>query len=243
MRRKPSRLLALSSLAAAAFLVVAAVQAANNNWPQWRGPDATGAVADANPPLEWSESKNIKWKVKLPGRGSSTPIVWQDKIFIQTAVNTGKKAEQPAKEKEEEAKKAASTDSISPRNTFVAQREDTKRDEPKKDDAKTESKSDAPKGDAQKSDEPRAVAVSAKAIAAVQAVVAPVARAAVVADEAADSAVVRRRPKCINSFCCALIAPPARHCGRKSPARNCRTKVTMATMVSLRIRRPPMANT
>ncbi len=137
MRRNPSRFLRLASILAAAFLVVAAVQAANNNWPQWRGPDATGAVADANPPLEWSETKNVKWKVRIPGRGSSTPIVWQDKIFIQTAVNTGKKAEQP-KEKEDDAKKAASTDDVSPRDAFVAQREDTKREDTKREDTKRE---------------------------------------------------------------------------------------------------------
>lgn len=63
----------------------------NRNWPQWRGPLGTGLAPEANPPLEWSESKNIKWKVDLPGSGNATPIVWDDKVFILTAIPTGKK--------------------------------------------------------------------------------------------------------------------------------------------------------
>jgi outer membrane protein assembly factor BamB len=61
-------------------------------WPQWRGPLATGAAPLADPPLEWSETKNVKWKVKLPGLGDSTPIVWGDRVFILSAVPTGKKS-------------------------------------------------------------------------------------------------------------------------------------------------------
>src|SRR5688572_33337082 len=68
------------------------------DWPQWRGPTMTGSAApDADPPTEWGESKNVRWKVKLPGRGSSTPIVSGDRIFIQTAVPaTGDGAAAPA---------------------------------------------------------------------------------------------------------------------------------------------------
>jgi outer membrane protein assembly factor BamB len=55
-------------------------------WPQWRGPFATGASDRADPPLEWSETKNVKWKVEIPGRGSASPIVWGDRIFLLTAV-------------------------------------------------------------------------------------------------------------------------------------------------------------
>lgn len=63
---------------------------ADNNWPQWRGPQGTGAVAEASPPTQWSETQNLKWKVPLPGEGSGTPIIWGDKIFIQTAISAGK---------------------------------------------------------------------------------------------------------------------------------------------------------
>jgi outer membrane protein assembly factor BamB len=59
-------------------------------WPTWRGPDMTGAANNANPPLTWSETENIKWKVEVPGNGLSSPIVWADKIFFLTAVESEK---------------------------------------------------------------------------------------------------------------------------------------------------------
>jgi outer membrane protein assembly factor BamB len=58
---------------------------ARKNWPQWRGPLGTGVAPEANPPVEWSEDKNIRWKISLPGKGHSTPIVWGDRVFITTA--------------------------------------------------------------------------------------------------------------------------------------------------------------
>jgi outer membrane protein assembly factor BamB len=61
------------------------------NWHQWRGPEATGVSRTANPPIEWSEDKNVKWKVAIDGRGTSTPIVWNDKVFLLTAIDTGVK--------------------------------------------------------------------------------------------------------------------------------------------------------
>ena len=67
--------------------------AALQYWPQWRGPEATGVSADGNPPVEWSEEKNIKWKVEIPGKGSSSPIVWKDRIYLTTAVPTGEVVE------------------------------------------------------------------------------------------------------------------------------------------------------
>ena len=42
------------------------------NWHHWRGPNANGLVPDEKPPIEWSESKNVKWKVRIPGSGAST---------------------------------------------------------------------------------------------------------------------------------------------------------------------------
>lgn len=58
-------------------------------WPQWRRPEATGVSRSASPPLEWSESKNITWKVEVTGRGSATPVVWGDRLFILSAVPVG----------------------------------------------------------------------------------------------------------------------------------------------------------
>ena len=65
----------------------------DNYWPQWRGPDANGVSRTATPPVEWSETKNIKWKAGIPGRGSSSPVVWADRIYVQTAVPLGVAAE------------------------------------------------------------------------------------------------------------------------------------------------------
>lgn len=62
---------------------------AEQYWPQWRGPLATGVAPHANPPVQWSENKNIRWKAALPGRGHSTPIVWGDRIFLTTAIPYG----------------------------------------------------------------------------------------------------------------------------------------------------------
>ena len=58
-------------------------------WGQWRGPYATGVSKTADPPVEWSETKNIRWKVEIPGRGSSSPVVWGDRVFLLTAVPVG----------------------------------------------------------------------------------------------------------------------------------------------------------
>ena len=59
--------------------------AALANWGQWRGPLGTGVSPQGNPPTEWSETKNVQWKVKIPGDGTSTPVIWGDKIFVLTA--------------------------------------------------------------------------------------------------------------------------------------------------------------
>ena len=55
-------------------------------WPQWRGPNFDGVAPSGNPPIEWSETKNIAWKVGIPGNGFGTPVVWEDTIFILSAV-------------------------------------------------------------------------------------------------------------------------------------------------------------
>lgn len=65
-------------------------QSVDDNWHQWRGPEATGVSSTATPPTEWSEDKNVRWKVPIEGQGSSVPIIWGDKVFVLTAINTGK---------------------------------------------------------------------------------------------------------------------------------------------------------
>ncbi len=81
-----------------ALLVLAAVPvsadepdhaAAARYWPHWRGPLMTGAAPLAHPPLTWSETENIRWKVDLPGSGHSTPVIWGDRVFVTAAVPVG----------------------------------------------------------------------------------------------------------------------------------------------------------
>ena len=56
------------------------------NWHQWRGPNSDGVSPQGDPPVEWSEEQNVRWKVPVPGKGSATPVVWGDRIFVLTAV-------------------------------------------------------------------------------------------------------------------------------------------------------------
>jgi outer membrane protein assembly factor BamB len=69
---------------------------ADENWPQWRGPVANGVAPRANPPVAWSETDGIRWKTAIPGRGSATPLIWGKKVFVLTAIPTGKTGEPPA---------------------------------------------------------------------------------------------------------------------------------------------------
>lgn len=62
-----------------------------DSWHQWRGPGANGVSLTADPPVSWSEKQNIKWKVSIEGRGTSTPVIWGDQVFVLTAIKTGKK--------------------------------------------------------------------------------------------------------------------------------------------------------
>jgi outer membrane protein assembly factor BamB len=72
------------------LLVVSLSTAANaDNWGHWRGPSGNGVSTTAKPPTEWSDTKNVKWKVAVQGKGSSTPVIWEDKIFVATAVPVG----------------------------------------------------------------------------------------------------------------------------------------------------------
>lgn len=61
-----------------------------DNWHQWRGPEATGVSETANPPLEWGPDKNVQWKVPIEGEGNAVPIIWENKVFLLTAINTKK---------------------------------------------------------------------------------------------------------------------------------------------------------
>jgi outer membrane protein assembly factor BamB len=66
------------------------------NWPQFRGPDATGIGTSTNLPEKWSATENVAWKTDLPGRSWSSPIVWGDRVFLTSVVNEGQ-SEPPKK--------------------------------------------------------------------------------------------------------------------------------------------------
>lgn len=62
---------------------------ANAEWRQWRGPLANGISPEARPPIEWSETKNIRWRVELPGKGHASPIVSGDRVYVLGAAPVG----------------------------------------------------------------------------------------------------------------------------------------------------------
>jgi outer membrane protein assembly factor BamB len=63
------------------------------NWPQWHGPDANGVAASGEYPVTFSENDGLLWKVELPGKGGSTPIVWEDRIVITSGIGEGEDGE------------------------------------------------------------------------------------------------------------------------------------------------------
>jgi outer membrane protein assembly factor BamB len=61
---------------------------ANNSWPQFRGPDGTGKADNVDPPTTWSETTNVAWKTAIPGRGHSSPVIRDDRVWLTTAMET-----------------------------------------------------------------------------------------------------------------------------------------------------------
>ncbi len=98
---RSSILLNLSCLVLAFFAVASPVlegqesQTRLQNWAQWRGPLGTGEAPQATPPVRWSETENVKWKTPIDGLGHSSPIVWQDYVFVTTAIPVGEPFEDP----------------------------------------------------------------------------------------------------------------------------------------------------
>lgn len=84
-RNVPTALLLSVAVVSIAATAADTKSSSRANWPQWRGPLFTGEAPLGNPPIEWSEEKNVRWKVEVPGLGKSTPVVWNDLVFITTA--------------------------------------------------------------------------------------------------------------------------------------------------------------
>jgi outer membrane protein assembly factor BamB len=74
---------------AAGAVIWLALTAGAANWPRFRGPNGTGGAHDADIPVKWTE-QDVAWKVELPGSGNSSPVVWGDRLFIQSASPDGK---------------------------------------------------------------------------------------------------------------------------------------------------------
>src|SRR5262245_12448927 len=81
--------LVLMGLVAAAAAADRGGAGADDYSPQWRGRAGTGVAARRQPPVEWGDTKHVRWKAALPGKGHSTPVVWGDRLFLTTAIPYG----------------------------------------------------------------------------------------------------------------------------------------------------------
>lgn len=66
--------------------LVCAADACAGNWGHWRGDNGNGVSLDATPPTKWSSTKNVKWKVEIPGQGSGSPVIWENRVFVVSGV-------------------------------------------------------------------------------------------------------------------------------------------------------------
>jgi outer membrane protein assembly factor BamB len=83
------------ALALAISISVGGPVMGNDNWPQWRGPSLNGTSDSTGLPLKWSDTENVAWKVELPSRSGSTPIIWGDRVFVTSPSLLGEGAEAP----------------------------------------------------------------------------------------------------------------------------------------------------
>ena len=83
-------MLRLASLFALALGFSICPLAADDNWPQFRGPHGNGISEATGLPTVWSETQNVKWKTPIHGKGWSSPVIWGDQIWITTATEDGK---------------------------------------------------------------------------------------------------------------------------------------------------------
>src|SRR5215831_7331681 len=88
-RRRSSRRWTRMSLARIALLLGSVAflipPACAENWPRFRGPNGEGIAKDKEVPVQWTERDGVVWKTALPGVGHSSPVIWGDRIFIQSA--------------------------------------------------------------------------------------------------------------------------------------------------------------
>ncbi len=91
----------------ASWLLAGALWADDSSgWAQWRGPLGTGASPDADPPIHWSETENVRFKVEVPGNSLSSPVIWGDRIYLLSAVSLDEQAFEQAREQAQETRDA-----------------------------------------------------------------------------------------------------------------------------------------
>ncbi|MGH7223735.1 MAG: PQQ-binding-like beta-propeller repeat protein, partial [Gemmataceae bacterium] len=73
----------LFTVCVVSLVLTGAVRA--DNWPQWRGPNGDGISKETNLPTRWSATENVAWRLPLPGKGGSTPVVWGERVFLTSA--------------------------------------------------------------------------------------------------------------------------------------------------------------
>ncbi len=64
-----------------------AVPTSAENWPNWRGPTRDGLSSETGLPVEWDTERNVAWKLEMPARSGSTPVIWNERIFLNVAVD------------------------------------------------------------------------------------------------------------------------------------------------------------
>src|SRR3954466_11990741 len=71
---------------------VGAAEEPSTDWPRWRGPNADGVADGRKLPTRWSQTENVRWSVQLPGWGTSSPIVYGNRVFVTSHVKADKKS-------------------------------------------------------------------------------------------------------------------------------------------------------
>ncbi len=83
--------MAVKSTLIGMVLAVAAAPVLAEEWPAWRGPRGDGTSTETGVPITWSATENIVWKTLIPGKGHSSPVVWGDRVFVTTCLESEKR--------------------------------------------------------------------------------------------------------------------------------------------------------
>jgi outer membrane protein assembly factor BamB len=86
-----------------ATLCLSGIAADAGNWTHWRGDNGNGVSVDAKPPTEWSSTKNVKWKVAIPGQGSGSPVIWEDRVYVVSGVSAAREQADAGNQREASA--------------------------------------------------------------------------------------------------------------------------------------------